>query len=891
MRDEIGGLAAWIAPRLPRSVSERCFVPACCDLRAEAFAIRPPSLWFRAWRFAVLNVRVLITAIECLSIARIEARDARALEHRRYPNRAGADPMLIQDVRFALRMLRKNPAFTVVASLALALGIGASTAIFSVVHGVLLRPLPYADQSRIVELNETAEGRLLTISPPNLIDWKAQNRSFDAIGAYNDGRTTLTGGFEPEELDAAMVGADVFKVLGVAPLLGRTFTTEEERPGGPRAVVLGYALWQQRFGGDRHIIGRLLTLDGNQVPVVGVMPRDFTFPQQMQLWLPLVLTEGDVRPNQRGAHYLSAIAKLKPDVTLGQAIDDLSAIERRIAEQFESVQGYGIWAQPLLDSMVGDVRRPLLMLLGAVAFVLLIACTNVSNLLLARSTTRRTEIAVRSALGAGRWRMVRQLLVESVILALVGGVLGVLLASWGVRALDAVLPQDLPRSDGIAVNTTVLFFSFAVSVLTGVLFGVFPAVYASTPDLSAVLKAARRDGSESGARRRFRSALVAAEVALALVLLAGAGLAIRSFDRLSGIDPGFDSSRLLVVALTLPESRYPDADAIGRFYTQYVEAISGQPGVHAAGAVMIPPLARGGFGGTLSIAGRDSADEQRAQVRNVTPGYLETLRIPLRRGRLFTSSDRRGSTNVAVVTDTAAREFWPGEDPIGKRLRLHVSIMGREVEREVVGVVGDIKLRSLDGAVPAVVYVPHVQYVAENMTVFVRATGTPLSLLPIVKGQLKTLDSDLALTRVRTGDDLVAASVAQPRFRMLLLGLFATIALLLAAVGLYGVMAFSVSQRVGEIGLRMALGADRQSVMRLVLAQGMLPVAIGIGAGLAGAAALTQVMSGLLYNISPFDPLTFVAVSCVLTLVALAAIYIPARRAMGVDPLVALRNQ
>jgi putative ABC transport system permease protein len=884
VHDEIGALGAWIAARLPRSVAERCFVPACCDLRADALMRRSPSILF--------NARVLLAAIECLSIARKESRRASRAERQRHPNRAGADPMLLQDVRFAVRMLRKNPAFTAVATLALALGIGASTTIFSVVHGVLLRRLPFADQDRIVELSETSEGRLLTISPPNLIDWKAQNRSFEAIGAYNDGRTTLTGGFEPEELDAALVGADVFRVLGVAPLLGRTFTAEEERPNGPRAVVLGHDIWQQRFGGDRDIVGRLLTLDGNQVPVVGVMPRGFTFPREMQLWLPLVLGESDLRPNQRGAHYINAIAKLKPGVTVGNAIDDLSAIERRLAAQFAQVQGYGIWVQPLLDSMVDGVRRPLLMLLGAVAFVLLIACTNVSNLLLARSTTRRTEIAVRSALGAGRWRMVRQLLVESVILALAGGALGVLLAAWGVRALDAVLPQDLPRSDGITVNVTVLLFSLAISMVTGVLFGVFPAVYSSTPDLSAVMKDARRDGSDSGSRRRFRSVLVAVEVALALVLLAGAGLAIRSFDRLSGVNPGFDPSRLLVVSLTLPEARYPDVDAIGRFYAQYVRALGEQPGVQAAGAVMVPPLARGGFGGTLSLAGRDAADEQRAQVRSITPGYIEALRIPLRRGRLFTTTDRPGGAPVAVVTETAARAFWPGDDPIGKRLRLHVGIMGREVEREVVGVVGDVKLRTLEGAIPPVVYVPHAQYVAENMTIFVRATGTtPLSLLPVVKGQLAAIDGDLALTRIRTGEDLLAASVAQSRFRMLLLGLFATIALLLAAVGLYGVMAFSVNQRVGEIGLRMALGADRQSVMRLLLVEGMMPVALGMAAGLAGAAALTRGMSELLYDISPFDPLTFAAVSFVLTVVAIAAIYVPARRAIRVDPLVALRSQ
>jgi predicted permease len=531
------------------------------------------------------------------------------------------------------------------------------------------------------------------------------------------------------------------------------------------------------------------------------------------------------------------------------------------------------------------------MLLGAVAFVLLIACTNVSNLLLARGLTRRTEIAVRSALGAGRWRMVRQLLVESVILALAGAMVGVILAAWGVRALDAVLPQDLPRSNGIAVNTTVLVFTVALSIAAGVVFGTVPAFYASSANLAEFLKDMRRDGAEASGRRRFRSVLVAAEVAFALVLLAGAGLALRSFDRLTRVQSGFDPARLLVASLSVPDAKYPSSEAVAGFYRQLIESVSAQHGVEAAGAVMIPPLTRGSFSSTLSLAGRDPADEKGGQVRAATPGYFEALRIPLRRGRLFTTADRQGARPVAIVSETAARTFWPGEDPVGKRLRLHVSIAAREVEREIVGVVGDVRIRTLETDAPPVVYVPHAQYASEFVTVFVRTAGDPMSLVPLLKGHLNRLDPDVALTRVRTGEQLVAESVSQSRFRMLLLGLFAGMALALAGVGLYGVMAFSVSQRVGEIGLRMALGADRGSVLKLVLAQGMIPVAAGIVLGLCGAAALTGVMSGLIYGINAFDPITFSAVSVLLTLVALIAIYVPARRAMAVDPLVSLRHQ
>ena len=797
--------------------------------------------------------------------------------------------MLLQDIRFAFRILRKSPGFTAVATIALALGIGANTAIFSVIHAVLLRPLPYTDPAAIVEINEAMRGSLQSVSPPNFLDWKSQNRTLSGIAAYQDSTMTLGGGSVAQRLDAGFVGADLFGVLGVSPFMGRGFLASEERQGGALVVVLGYGIWQRRFGADPQMVGRSLKFEGKDYQVIGVMPRSFTFPGEIDLWFPLVLTDRDTNPGQRGAHYLNVVARLKPGVSVEQAYADLSAIERSIATQFSTVQGYGVWVRPLLDAMVGDVRRPLLMLLGAVGFVLLIACVNVSNLLLARAAGRRVEIAVRCALGAGRWRIVRQLLAESVMLSLAGGVLGVLFASWGVRALSGVLPQDLPRSSTIDVNGLVLLFSVMVSLSTGILFGVAPAAYASTPDLSAFLKDARRDGRSASGHGTFRSVLIAAEVALALVLLAGAGLAIRSFERLNRIDPGFDPDHVLSLSLSLPEARYPDVASVARFYKTYVEALAAQPGVIAAGAVMRPPLSQGGLGGTFSIIGRDAGDDQRMQVRPATPGYFETLRIPVRRGRYFSAIDGELGAHVAIVSDEAARRFWPGEDPIGKRIRIHVSIGVREREREIVGVVGDVKIRTLEAAAAPVVYVPHAQYVADEMTVVVRTAGEPLASVPLVTAQLAQIDREVALTNVRPAERMVSASVAQPRFRMLMLGLFALIALGLAAVGLYGVMAYSVGQRRGELGLRIALGADSGDVLRLVLRQSLMPVGIGIAVGLLGAGALTRIMSTLFFDVSPFDPITFTAVPVLLAVVAAIACYIPARRATRVDPLAALR--
>ena len=799
--------------------------------------------------------------------------------------------MLLQDLRFALRMLWKKPAFTLAAIAVLAISIGANTAMFSIVQQVLLRPLPFDQPERIVRINETTTRGRTTVSPPNFLDWQAQNRTFEFMAAYDETVMTLSGGAAPERLDAAMVGPDLFNVLGTRPLIGRTFSSDEGKAGGPRVVILGYGLWQRRFGGDPAVVGRSLTIDSQRYVVVGVMPRDFTFPDGFELWLPLVFKPFEVQAGQRGAHYIEAIGRLKPGVTREQAQADVAAIEQRIATQHPRVQGYGIWLQPVLDSIVGEYRRPLWMLLGAVACVLLIGCANISNLLLARGVSRRTELSVRMALGAGRWRIVRQLLAESTMLSMAGGAGGLLLATWSSNAMSALLPTDVPRGAVIDVDTGVLLFTTAVSVAAGILFGIAPALEASRGDVVTSLKDARRDGA-SGSRRGLRGMLVAAEVALALVLLAGAGLALRSFDRLNRIDTGFDGRGTLVLDLVLPDASYPDASSIVRFYQTYLEALSAQPGVTAAGAVAIPPLARSGFGGTFSLIGKpEPLEEPRMAVRAATPGYLEAARIPLRRGRLITSADHATAPQIAVITEAAARQYWPGEDPIGKRIQLHVWSISRDTAREIVGVVGDVRGGQIETPASPLVYVPHAQYPFEFMTVFVRTAGDPMALAPMVRAQLATIDPEIAIGKMRPGESLVAQAVAQPRFRMVLLAAFAGTALALAALGLYGVMSFVVSQRRGEIGLRMALGAPPGAVVGLVLQQGMLPVALGLAAGLAGAAAMTNVMRGLLFGIEPFDPLTFGGVSLLLAAVAALACYVPARRAASVDPLVALRNE
>jgi putative ABC transport system permease protein len=798
--------------------------------------------------------------------------------------------MTRHDLVFATRMLRKAPGFTLAAVLATALGIGANTAIFTVVKQVLLQPLPFKDPGRIVSVDEVRGGRGSSISPPNFADWRAQNRTLAALGGYNDNPLTLTAASEAVRLEGLAIDAQVLPALGVQPMLGRGFTEDDMRPGARPVVLLGHGVWRRVYGGDPGVVGRAITLEGEHYEVAGVMPAGFEFPEATELWVPLVFTPGNLADNQRGAHYISAVGRLRDGVSVDQARQDLDRIEQDIARRFPTrVGGYSIGMQSLLAAMTEPYQRPLWILFGAVGFVLLIACVNVSNLLLARATTRTGEIAVRAALGAGRGRLMRQLLAESVVLSLVGGAAGLLLGSWGVRALMAVAPADLPRAGAVQMDLAILAFSAGLSFVAGLVFGLAPAVIASRPDLAVFLRDVRRDGGSAGGRRRLRGVLVAAQVALALVLLAGAGLAARSFDRLARVDPGFRPAGVVSFEVTLPAATYPSLPSQVQFFRHYVERVQAEPGVLSAGAVSFAPLTRSGFGGSFTIYDRpESENEGSAQVRSVTPGYMETIAIPLRAGRFVTARDTESAPRIALVSETAARRYWPGQNPVGKRIRVHVNETIKE-PREIVGVVGDVRTRGMEFEPGPVIYLPHSQYGPETMIVMARTSGDPIAAVPQLKAALKSIDPGVALTRPRPLDDTVSASVAEPRFRTLLLSIFAVVSLALAAVGLYGVVAFSVSQRRAELGLRMALGANPADVLRLVLREGMRPVAAGIGAGLLGAAMLAGVMKSLLFGVDTLDPITFMAVAAALTAVALLACYIPARRAMGVDPATSLR--
>ena len=804
---------------------------------------------------------------------------------------------LLQDIRFGARALAKHRGFTAVAVLTLALGIGANTAIFSVVNAVLLRPLPYENSHELVQIWGT-QPQLDTapMSPANFLDWREQNRVFEHVAAYTGQNFNLSGVDEPERIRATRVSADLFELLRVRPTLGRAFLPEEDQYGDHRVVILSHALWQRRFGANPAILGKTLTLNDQSYVVVGVMPPDFSFPgTTTEMWTPIAFSPGE--RGTRNTNYISVIARLKPGVTLEQARSEMEALARRQQEQYpEANTGIGVKLISYKEQVVGNTRPILLLLLGAVGFVLLIACANVANLLLARAAGRRKEMALRSALGAGRRRLIRQLLTESVLLTLVGGGLGILLALWGINLLVALQPANIPRLAELRIDRGVLLFASALSLVTGIAFGLAPALQATKLDLNDALKEGGKDTRGGGGRQRVRSILIVSEIALSFVLLIGAGLMIKSFWRLMQVDPGFNPENTLTMVVTLPTTRYAEPGRQVAFFQQAVERVSNLPGVGAAGVTTDIPLFGGNSTG-FNVEGRPPyAPGQRPLVeyRSVSPGYFQAMGIPLLRGRTFSEQDRGDAPGVVIINETLARRYFPGEDPLGRRL----GFSGPTDWREIVGVARDTRNYGLDEEVKPEAYMPYTQsapsYLAgsiSGMILVVRTASDPQNMSAPVKREVQGLDSNLPVYNIKTMEQHLAESIAQRRFNMLLLAVFAGVAVLLAAVGLYGVMSYMVSQRTHEIGLRMALGAQARDILRMAVRQGLVLIIIGIGVGLAGALALTRVMSGLLYGVGATDPATFAAIVLLLAFVSLIACYIPARRATRVDPLIALKYE
>ena len=808
---------------------------------------------------------------------------------------------ILQDLRYGVRVLWNAPGFTLVAILALALGTGANTAIFSVVNAVILRPLPYESPNQLVRVggeNLRTGHRMGSFSPQDFYDWQMRNRVFESIAAYDGWSPALTGTGEPERLEAARVSASFFSILRAQPVLGRAFLPGEDQPGNNMVAVLSHALWQRRFGSDPAIINRQITLNGASYTVVGVMPASFETPRftnailaEPELWAPFAPNLKDWTRDGRAVD--AAVARLKPGVTLEQAAGEMKRIAAELEQQYpKSNTGQSVSVASLHESLVGKSRTALLVLLCAVGFVLLIACANVANLLLARAATRQKEIAIRTALGARRRRIVRQLLTESVLLAAVGGGLGLLLALWATDLLVARASDTIPRLSGAGVDAHVLVFTLIVSLLTGIAFGIAPALQASKPDLNEMLKEGGRTSALGGRGRRVRSLLVVAEVAVSLVLLIGAGLLLRSFLRLQEVKPGFDPEHTLTLEMFLPGIKYPEDYQHIAFYEQVLKRTRELPGVEAAGVVSVLPAAENYDRIGFSVEGEpppppgEGPDADRYMISS---GYFQALAIPLQSGRQFDERDAADAQPVVIINETLARRYWSNPvDALGKRVR--VGDEGRPW-RTVVGIVGDVKQYGLDTPSTMQVYLPHQQSPSQQMTLVVRAGGDPSSLTAAVRNEIWAFDKDQAVYNIRTMEQVLSKSIAQRRFNMLLLGVFAMVALLLATVGIYGVISYSVTQRTHEIGVRMALGAQGSDVLRMVVGQGMLLAVIGVGLGLVAAFALTRVISSLLFNVSATDPVTFAGISILLTAIALVACYIPARRATRVDPMVALRYE
>ena len=811
---------------------------------------------------------------------------------------------LIQDIRYGLRMLLKSPGVSIVATIALALGIGANTAIFSVVNAVLLRPLPFPDSDRLMSVWETDYQRGQTrgsSSYLNFVDWRDQNHVFEHMSSFHDSDFIMTGRGEPARLQGAVVNANLFTLLGVAPVLGRGFLPDEDKPNeNGRVVVLGQSLFQKRFNSDASIVNQPVTLDGKSYTVIGVMPGSFEFPIQnepVDLWTTVAVDASGESPitNQRGAHYMQVIARLKPNVTKEQAQAEMTTIAARLEKQYPDTNSRkGIMVEPTLNGLVGDVRPALLILLGAVGCVLLIACANVANLLLARAMVRHKEMAIRSALGASRSRVLRQLLTESVLLALAGGSLGLVLAVWWSDVLIALGKSDIPRAMQVGLDWRVLGFTLALSLLTGIVFGLVPALHSSKPQLTESLKEGGRGSSEGARRNRVRNTLVVTELAIAVVLLVGAGLLIQSLWRLRQVSPGFNAQNVLTFSLAVPEVKYP-TEKQSQFFSDLTTRISSLPGVQSSSCILPLPLSGDRFSLSFEQEGKPIAkgDQPSADFFNIGIGYFRAMGIPLLKGRDFDDRDRHKSTQVIIVSDTFARRFFPDEDPIGKHIKPGISTFDNEKPsmREIVGVVGDVRNRSLSTEPRPAFYVPQTQTPFSQMTVVVRTIGDPHSLMTAINKEVASSDPDLPVFSVKTLEEYMSASVAAPRFNTTLLTLFASVALILTIVGLYGVMSYSVAQRTNEIGIRMALGAQTRDVLRLIVGQGFKLVLIGLAIGLVGALALSRLLASLLFGVGAKDPLTFAAVAVVLGTIGVLACYLPARRAARVDPLVALRYE
>ena len=816
---------------------------------------------------------------------------------------------MITDLRYALRTLIKSPAFSIVAIAALALGIGANTAMFSVVNAILLRPLPFPQSDRLVTIWQTNSAvakmgfPLAPTSVPDFQDWRTQAKSFEGVSALEGWNTNLTGDGESERLDGAGVSANLFSLLRVQPMLGRSFVEGEDQRGRNRVVILSSELWQRRFGGDRSIIGRKLILDQEPYTVVGVMPPGFTFPSDTgmpaymtfgahcAIWTPFAPSEG--RSKNRGAHNLAVVARLKSGVSLTTAQAEMHTLATHFTQEYpDTNKDWGIELVPLQTQAAAGSERTLTVLMCAVGCILLIACANVANLLLARGLGRQKEIAIRRALGASRFRIVRQFLTESTLLALAGGLLGTLLAIWGTDLLLAVAPTTLPRLSEVRIDGGVLAFTLLVSLATGLLFGLAPALQSSRIGLSEKLK--EGDRGSTAAHQRLRGGLIVSEVALALVLLIAAGLLIESFAQLARVRPGFNPESLLTFNIALPDNPYRDRAKAITFFDQVVRRIEDLPGVKSAAAGNVLPLSGAEEVDGFQIEGRPkpkSGEMSTANFRWVTPDYFNTLQIPLKRGRAFNEHDNNDAPAVAVIDETMARLYFSGVNPIGQRFK-GTNEKKEARPREIVGIVGDVRHSSLDAKPAPHIYFPHAQQGIGLMTVAVRSVGTqPTALLTLIRREVAAVDPNVPIADIRTMEQMVASSVAPSRFTMAILTAFAGVALLLASVGIYGVLAYSVNQRRREIGIRMSLGAQRRDVLQLFLSQGMSVTLIGIALGLGGAWAVTRIMRSLLYSVSPTDARVFLAVPLAFAVIAFLASFFPARKASRVNPIIALREE